>query len=500
MAYAVFGFIIHIFLISSALCQTQKPNILFILADDYGYNDIGYHGADIRTPNLNKLADGGVILENYYVQPLSTPTRSQLMSGRYQIHTGLQHGDITNAQPNGLPLNSPTLADKLKEAGYSTHAVGKWHLGFYKKDFMPMNRGFDTHYGFLTGSEDHYNHEDVPWFQRENLTLCGTDFRDGFQPVNSTTTYSTELYRDRVVEIISKHDTAKPLFLYLALQAVHTPLQVPKKYLESVSYLYGPRKIYAGMVVAMDQAIGEIVSAFQVKGIWNNTLLIFSTDNGGLVKHGGGSNWPLRGFKGSLWEGGIRGVAFAHGDVLGRSQVVSRDLMHVSDWYPTLVGLAGGSLNGTQPLDGIDQWKMLSGGSASAREILLHNIDPLTGPIGERMYNDTFDTRVRAALRWRQWKVLTGNPGNGSWVPGDCSGLETKRGSGGEPTKNLWLFDLSKDPNEMDDLSDVYPDITRKLLGMLEAANRTAVPCSFPDPDPDSNPTNFDGFWGPWLL
>ncbi|XP_060066093.1 arylsulfatase B-like [Ylistrum balloti] len=500
MAKVLYRYVVHISFICSALCQTQKPNILFILADDYGYNDIGYHGSDIRTPVLNKLADGGVTLENYYVQPLSTPTRSQLMSGRYQIHTGLQHGDITNAQPNGLPLNSPTLADKLKEVGYSTHAVGKWHLGFYKKEFMPTNRGFDTHYGFLSGTENHYTHKACALISQGEPDVCGTDFRDGLQSFNSTITYSTELYRDRVLDIVSKHDTSKPLFMYLALQAVHTPLQVPDEYLKSVPYLSGYRKTYAGMVVAMDQAIDKIVAAYQDKGLWNNTLLIFSTDNGGLVKQGGGSNWPLRGFKGSLWEGGIRGVAFVHGNVLGRDQVVSKELMHVSDWYPTLVGLAGGSLNGTQPLDGVDQWKTLSQGSTSPREILLHNIDPLTRPIGERVYNDTFDTRVRAALRWKQWKILTGNPGNGSWVPGECSGLETKRGSGGEPTKNLWLFDLSRDPNEMDDLSDVYPDISKKLLGMLADANRTAVPCSYPDPDPKANPSNFGGFWGPWVL
>ncbi|XP_021340157.1 arylsulfatase B-like isoform X2 [Mizuhopecten yessoensis] len=460
-------FVIHIFVISFALCQAEKPNILFILADDYGYNDIGYHGANIRTPNLNHLADGGVILENYYVQPLSTPTRSQLMSGRYQIHTGLQHADITNAQANGLPLNSPTLADKLKEAGYSTHAVGKWHLGFYKEKFLPMNRGFDTHYGFLTGNEDHYSHKACTLLTKGQPDVCGTDFRDGLDPSNHTGTYSTELYRDRVLDIVSKHNTSKPLFVYLALQAVHTPLQVPKQYLTGLSYLWGPRKMYG--------------------------------DNGGLVKHGGGSNWPLRGFKGSLWEGGIRGVAFVHGSILGRSQVVSKELMHVSDWYPTLVGVAGGSLNGTQPLDGIDQWKTLSNGNISPRDILLHNIDPRTHPIGERVYNDTFDTRVRAALRWKNWKILTGNPGNGSWVAGECAGLETKRGSGGEPSKNLWLFDLSKDPNEMDDLCDVYPDITRKLLGMLDQINSTAVPCIFPDPDPKADPALHGGFWGPWV-
>ncbi|XP_076089922.1 arylsulfatase I-like [Mytilus galloprovincialis] len=132
---------------STSYSAETRPNIILILADDYGFNDIGYHGSEIKTPNLDQLASEGVKLENYNVQPICSPTRSQLLSGRYQIHTGLQHGVIRPRQANGLPLEIPTIADKMKSAGYATHAADKRHLGFHKEEYFPTNRGFDTFYG-----------------------------------------------------------------------------------------------------------------------------------------------------------------------------------------------------------------------------------------------------------------------------------------------------------------------------------------------------------------
>ena len=134
----------------------KPPHIVFFLAGDYGFNDVGYHNPRIKTPNLDNLAADGVRLENYYVQPICTPTRSQLFSGRYQIHTGLQHGIIWPSQANALPKNETTIASKLKQSGYSTHMVGKWHIGFYKREFIPTQRSVDSFFGYLTGGEDYY--------------------------------------------------------------------------------------------------------------------------------------------------------------------------------------------------------------------------------------------------------------------------------------------------------------------------------------------------------
>ncbi|KAL3871103.1 hypothetical protein ACJMK2_039122 [Sinanodonta woodiana] len=486
--------------VQTSATRASRPHILFVLADDFGYHDIGYHGSEIQTPVLDRLALSGIRLENYYVQPICTPSRSQLMSGRYQIHTGLQHSIIWPTQPNGLPLNSPTLADKLREAGYSTHMVGKWHLGMYKKDYLPTSRGFDTYFGYLQGSEDYYTHSIC------DGDLCGTDLRNNMDPVSyENGHYSTHLFTQKAIDIVNNYDVAKPLFIYLAYQAVHGPLQVPDRYMDKYHHIKDKdRRIYAGMVTAMDEGIGNLTEALKAKGLWNNTLLVFSTDNGGQILDGG-NNWPLRGWKGSLWEGGVHGVGFVCGSLLDEKMhgTITQSLIHISDWFPTLVSLAGGSLNGTQPLDGVNQWETIKSGYTSPRKELLHNIDPLSPKSGKPAFNGTFDTSVRAALRIGDWKVITGYPGNGSWIPPPnidttLNHHEVKYSTHEDTSKNVWLFNIAKDPYEHVDLSKAYPSKVKEMLDRLAYYQSTAVPCQYPPEDPRANPALHGGFWGPW--
>ncbi|KAK3780894.1 hypothetical protein RRG08_052051 [Elysia crispata] len=486
--------------------NVQKPNIIFILADDYGFNDIGYHGSQIKTPTLDQLAGEGVKLENYYVQPRCSPTRSQLMSGRYQIHTGLQHEILWRWQRAALPRNSPTIADKLKETGYSTHMIGKWHLGFYKEEYLPQNRGFDTFFGYLSCMEDYYRHTSG-WLDNKHYYL---DLRDNNGPVRTEDGhYSTHTFTERAENIISRHATnasssSSPLFLYMAYQAVHWPLQVPEAYEKKYSFIKDEkRRKYAGMVDTLDEGVRNITRALRQAGMWENTILVFSTDNGGQVKQGG-NNFPLRGWKGSLFEGGIRGVGFVSGGALETRGVVNRELIHVSDWFPTLVkGVAGGSLNGTLPLDGFNQWPTITGRDVpTARPYLLHNIDILYGKHGKKLYPHTWDTRVRAAIRVGDLKLITGQPDNGSWVkpPGDQS---LPHGdvilSKDDKNKNVWLFNITADPTEHHDLSEKFPEHVRHMLDMILAINGTAVPPNYPRPDPASNPALHGGVWGPWV-
>ncbi|XP_071156143.1 arylsulfatase B-like [Mytilus galloprovincialis] len=473
----------------------RQPHILFIIADDYGYNDIGYHGSEIKTPVLDRLAAGGVKLENYYVQPICSPSRSQLMTGRYQIHTGIQHGIFWPLQPNGLPLKDPTLADKLREAGYSTHAVGKWHLGFFKKEYLPTNRGFDTFFGILNGKADHYLYNDSA------MGINGLDLRDGIQRVNNEYRgqYSTNLYTKKAVEIVEKHDSEKPLFMYLSYQAVHLPLQVPDKYLKQYGHIKDmDRKIYAGMTSAMDEGIGDVVKSFQSKGLWQDTLVVFTTDNGGQVLYGG-DNWPLRGWKGSLWEGGVKAVGFVHGQMIQKKGAISKELIHISDWFPTLINLANGSLTRTNPLDGVDQWRTISYGEQSQRNTILHNIDPLFSHAGERTSDNQFDTRERAALRHNEWKIITGDPGNGSWIYTSIRGQNQNKLYERPDDKNVWLFNIEIDPYEKHDLSTKRPEVVTDLLDMLAKFALTSVPCFYPENDFMADPKYHEGYWGPWI-
>ncbi|XP_035663830.1 arylsulfatase B-like [Branchiostoma floridae] len=485
-----------------AQSSSGKPNIVFILADDYGWNDIGYHGSVIRTPNLDRLAAEGVKLENYYIQPICTPSRSQLMTGRYQIHFGLQHSIIWPPQPSGLPLDEVTLPQRLKEWGYSTHIVGKWHLGFYKEEYTPLHRGFDTFYGFLTGSENHFSHRNSGGMPGFRPGWNGLDLRDQNRPVTDQNgTYSTHLFAKKAIEVIAQQDKSKPMFLYLPFQAVHAPLQAPQKYIAMYRHINDyNRRMYAAMTTAMDEAVGNITDALKQYGLWDNTVLVFSTDNGGQVM-AGGNNWPLRGWKGSLWEGGIRGVGFVNSPLIKAKGRTSDALIHISDWFPTLVGLAGGSTNGMKPLDGHNVWEAISEGKPSPRKEILHNIDPLFRTIlylpPHQWGDDTFNTSMHAAIRSGDWKLLTGYPGNGSWMPPPSSDLICEE-SDDPPGQHLWLFNIREDPEERTDLSKKYPLVVQDLLEKLAAYKKSSVPIFYPPPDPRANPALHGDLWSPW--
>lgn len=498
--------------------SARPPHVVLILADDLGWNDVGFHGSEIKTPHLDRLAAQGVRLDNYYVQPLCTPSRNQLMTGRYQIRTGLQHQIIWPCQPYCVPLDEKLLPQVLRERGYHTHMVGKWHLGMFQKDCLPTHRGFQSFFGYLTGSEDYYTHKRCSPIAPLNVTRCALDLRDGDAvALNYSGRYSTELLTERATHIITQHTPDQPLFLYVALQAVHAPLQVPDHYIAPYSFIQDPhRRRYAGMVSAMDEAVGNITHTLQETGLWDNTVLIFSTDNGGQTLYGG-NNWPLRGRKWTLWEGGVRGVAFVSGPLIEKPGAVNRELIHISDWLPTIAGLAGASTNGTKPLDGFDVWQSISAGVASPRVELLHNIDPLYEdsspcPGGEGVFLEDslhsssssssssssdvsaqFNISIHAAIRYKNWKLLTGYPGCPLWIPPPGG----RPVNASEPLKQVMLFDVEKDPEERLEVSHQRPEVVSFLLRRLQLYQNQAQPIHFPPDDPRCDPAT-TGAWGPW--
>ncbi|KAM3671845.1 arylsulfatase J [Ammospiza maritima maritima] len=488
----------------AAGASRSQPHIIFILADDQGFRDVGYHGSEIRTPTLDKLAAEGVKLENYYVQPMCTPSRSQLITGKYQIHTGLQHSIIRPTQPNCLPLDNVTLPQKLKEAGYSTHMVGKWHLGFYRRECMPTQRGFDSFFGSLLGSGDYYTH-----FKCDSPGICGYDLYENNNAAwdHDNGIYSTQMYTQKVQQILASHNPRKPIFLYIAYQAVHSPLQAPGRYFEHYRSINNiNRRRYAAMLACLDEAINNVTLALRKYGYYENSIIIYSSDNGGQPM-AGGSNWPLRGSKGTYWEGGIRAVGFVHSPLLKNKGSVCKELVHITDWFPTLITLAEGQIDEDIQLDGYDVWETISEGRRSPRVDILHNIDPIytkakngSWAAGYGIWN----TAIQSAIRVNHWKLLTGNPGYSDWVPPQAfSNAGPNRWHNERVSwsagKTVWLFNITADPYERVDLSARHPEVVKQLLRRLSQFNKTAVPVRYPPKDPRSNPKLNGGVWGPWF-
>jgi arylsulfatase A-like enzyme len=254
-----------------------------------GYADAGFNGGrQLRTPQLDKLASAGAVLTSHYVQPVCSPTRAALMTGRHVTRTGV-YSIVRPRARWGLPLAERTLADALRAAGYETAICGKWHLGEFEPVYLPTRRGFDHQYGHWFGAIDYFTH--VRDGQR--------DWHRQDEPCDDRG-YSTQLIAREACRIIRAKPADKPLFLYVPFNAVHAPHQVPARYLEPFGQLTGMRRVYAAMLSAMDEAIGEIMAALEETGLRDTTLLVFSSDNGGPAPGTVTSNGPLRAGKGTI--------------------------------------------------------------------------------------------------------------------------------------------------------------------------------------------------------
>jgi len=420
----------------------EKPNIVFLLVDDLAYADCGFNGGkEIKTPNIDQLAKGGTVIESHYVQPVCSPTRSTLMTGRYPTKTGV----YTIVRPKakwGLPLSERTLANALKDAGYETAITGKWHLGEFDRAYLPTSRGFDHQYGHYFGALDYFTHVrdgSHDWYKDDQeLKEKG---------------YSTHLIAREACRLIANKDKSKPLFLYVPFNGVHSPFQVPDNYLAPYAKLQGNRQKLAGMLAAVDEAIGQIVSAIEAAGLHKNTLFIFSSDNGGPKP---GDNGSLRGFKGSIFEGGVRGCAFATwpGQLPAGKRI--QEPMHMVDWYPTLVQLAGGSLDQETTLDGKNVWPMLTQGAPSPHDAIL-----------------CVRSHDRAAVRMGEWKLLMN--ANENRVAG-AEKTKNRKGESKSTSEEFLLYNLAKDVGETTNLIDQEPERAKSMRSKLAQLLQDAVP------------------------
>ncbi|XP_070567143.1 arylsulfatase I-like isoform X2 [Ptychodera flava] len=433
------------------------------------------------------------------------------MTGRHPIHLGLQHDTITADHPYGLPLNETTMAQYLKKLGYSTHIVGKWHLGYYAWEFTPLFRGFDTHYGYYNGEEDYYIHT------AQTNKYIGLDFRNNRELERSVFgEYSTELFTEKAVNIIKNHNQKQPLFLYLPYQAVHSanrkvPLQAPYKYTCRFPYILDEkRRTFAGMVSALDDGIGQVIAALRESGLYNNSVIVFSTDNGGPaagfdMNHA--SNWPLRGIKHTLWEGGVRGDGFINSPMLEKPGRISEEMIHVCDWLPTLYHLAGGNMTDLPVnLDGLNVWQTLSQGKPSPRNEILHNIDPIAGSAALRMGEFKIIMGEDEGGKWDEWYQPEGYNGAPKPIPHDpraavvhCGKKPANASTNCQPKQKPCLYNVILDPCEYHNIAEQYPDVLQIMQDRLEEYNKTVVYPINKEGDPKADPKLHGYAWIPWI-
>lgn len=417
----------------------EKPNVVFFLADDLGREDCGFMGGkEIKTPRLDKLAAAGTRLDAFYVQPLCSPTRAALLTGRYPMRHGLQVGVVRPWAQYGLPLEERTLAQALKEAGYATAIVGKWHLGHFAPEYLPTRRGFDHQYGHYNGAIDYFTH----------LRDGGFDWHRDDQACRDDG-YSTHLIAKDAAKFIADHAGKQPFFLYVPFTAVHSPHQAPAKYREPYQSLTGERRKYAGMLAAMDEAVGRIVQAVEKAGVRKSTLFVFSSDNGGPAPGKVTDNGKFRAGKGTLYEGGVRAAAFATWDGHIPAGTACSEPLHMVDWYPTLLKLCGAKTEQPLSVDGLDIWPTLTQDKPSPHEAILLNVTPNEG-----------------AVRLGKWKLMVKHGGDDP--DGGPVGTQGK--------ESVELFNLKDDPYERANVADQHPERVKELQSVLAKFARQAAP------------------------
>ena len=428
----------------------SKPNIVLIVADDMGWGDVGYHGGVAKTPAIDRLAEEGVRFNQFYVAPLCSPTRAGLLTGRWPIRTGMAESVITPWRKHGMPTTEHTLAELLGEAGYTRRAIiGKWHLGHYQRQYLPLNRGFTYFYGLYNGEFDYFTKKregELDWYR-------------GFES-STDPGYATDLIGKESVRFIKESNTEDPFLLYVAFTAPHTPLQAKPEDIAKYAHVEGERqRIYLAMIDSMDQWVAKILDALDEKDVADNTFVMFFTDNGGVQNLG--NNAPWRGAKDTVYEGGIRVPAVARWPQGGLTGGGSIDAMTgYIDLYPTFKRMAGIETLAPNPLDGRDMLDVYQG-----------NAEPTPRPWFSYVAKAQPDN---IALLDGDWKlVITG----GSVLDLAADG---KPIAGAKDKPRVELFNLTIDPHEQTNLAAKQSKIVARLLAQLQE-HRRLKPAGVPD-------------------
>ncbi|XP_060532631.1 arylsulfatase B-like [Cylas formicarius] len=528
--------------------KQQQPHIVVILADDVGWNDFGYHGSNqIPTPNIDALGYNGVILNRFYTQQTCTPSRAALLTGNYPIRSGMQGYPMRCGENRYIPADMATLPQKLKELGYNTHLVGKWHLGAATSSVTPTGKGFDTHFGYYNGFVGYFDYVISQDMSAYNLSdYVGFDLHDSFKPQWALQgRYATELFTEKTIDIIDKHDQEAPLFLMLAHLAAHTgangtELGVPNitETNEKYDYIENPmRKRYADVMNIMDKSVGEIVKKLNEKNMLENAVILFFSDNGaqtiGMYENYG-SNWPLRGLKFSLHEGGVRGSGVLYSPLLSKKRYINNQLIHISDWLPTFYHIAGGNISDLGKLDGVNQWTTISEDQRGSRNEILVNIDEelnYSGLIGYKgrykLLNGTFQGGIydgyygesgrdtsnpsydldmilesdvnKAIQSISNQRQLTKRRINYIREQLDISWCRNQQIPEDLVCSGFCLFDIRNDPCETRNIIDQHQKIAERLKKRLSEFYDNLVPQTNKPVDLASDPKLFNNTWCTWL-
>lgn len=425
-------------LFAANAADAAKPNVIVFLSDDVGWGEYGFQGNhEIPTPNIDSIAQGGVRFTQGYVSgPYCSPTRAGLMTGRYQTRFG--HEFNSTARESGLALTETTLADRLKSQGYATIAIGKWHLG-EKPEYRPWRRGFDEFFGTLANT---------PYFHP--TLFVDTRLSPEVRAVTDPNFYTTDQYAKRAVEFIKGHKEG-PWFLYLPFNAQHAPLQAPQKYTDRFGTIEGEkRRTFAAMMAAMDEAVGRVLETVRAAGQEENTLVFFLADNGGPTQSTTSQNGPLRGFKATTWEGGVRvpfcaqwkgkipaGMTYDH-------PIIQLDIL------PTVLAATGQKADPAWKLDGVDLLPYLSGAEKGKPH------ETLYWRFGEQW-----------AVRHGDWKLVAGRQSPGGILPPG-------------------LYNLATDIGESQDLAAREPAKVQELRDLWNAWNAEQAPPSSPQERPNN--------------
>ncbi|KAH9255250.1 hypothetical protein BASA81_006690 [Batrachochytrium salamandrivorans] len=477
--------VVLIGLLAFSANAAQRPHILLVILDDIGRTDTGVYGeSNVPMPNLVNLGKQGTVLENLYTQTVCSPTRSSLMTGKYPFRFGMQH--YTTQLPGmsaGIPLDTKILPKLLGEVGYDTHMIGKWHCGYATWAHTPHHRGFNSYLGILQAQGDYRKHH-TALFETSPLldkVVDGLDFWDNDRPLFAAVgNHSLDLYNRRVTKVlntyVSKYSSREqqrdhPLFVYLSHQTVHVPLQPIQDQKKRCGHLaHKVRNVYCSMLVELDDALGDLERQYRAHGLWENTLVILLTDNGGMVnfdpKPDGypnfpasqGSNYPLRGSKATLFDGGVRSLGLISGGYLPSSQYGKRykGLAHVVDLSATILGAAGlfPLKRELLKLDGQDLLPLLLGTGGRARTDVPINI------VNKGL--------SYSAVRFGKYKLIVKDylmPIAQSWYDENGDLLQQSR----DASNDTLLFDLEADVEERQDLAAKLPDLVQQGLDLIQS-------------------------------